>query len=67
MKLHLLLPDGTQRTFTTDDGSAIAVELTAKDRENIAGMMPDATLYAMFDDERCEPARVLAWLQAVKP
>jgi hypothetical protein len=29
MKLHLLLPDGTQRTFTTDDGSAIAVEVLA--------------------------------------
>lgn len=40
----VVLADGQGATFV----QPIAVELTAKDRENIANMHPDATRYGCF-------------------
>lgn len=45
-------------------GAPIAVELTAKDRENIAAMHPDATRYAIFDEPTLDRDRMNAWMDA---
>lgn len=68
MKLHILMPDGTQRTFEPAGGVVVAVELTGEDRENIENMSPDASFYVAFEDgDGVLRSRVQAWLEAVKP
>jgi hypothetical protein len=43
-------------------GAPIAVELTPKDRENIAAMRPDATRYGIFDESAADSDRMRSWL-----
>ncbi len=45
-------------------GAPIAVELTSKDRENIAAMDPLATRYAVFDEPAPDRERMHAWMDA---
>jgi len=44
---------------------AVAVVLTPKDRENIANMAPEATVYACFE-EGVSKERISGWLDFLK-
>lgn len=51
--------------FCVKRGQPIAVELTEADRKNIANMAPDATRYAVIDDDDARergPDEIRAWL-----
>lgn len=51
--------------YEASPGQPIAVELTGRDRDNIAAMAPDATRYAVFDkadSEQLSPPQMRAWL-----
>lgn len=53
MKIHTVhMADPKPLVITTEasPGTMIVVELTERDRQNIADMVPGATLYSMFDD-----------------
>ena len=39
------------KTFTQEDGPMV-IHLTEQDRRNIANMVPDATCYMVFDQEK---------------
>lgn len=40
--------------FAAEAGKPIAVELTDKDKANIANMLPSCTRYGLFDDRDVE-------------
>jgi hypothetical protein len=47
--------------------SVIAVVLTRKDRENIANMLPEATVYCTFPDDPAPDREAISdWLQTLK-
>jgi hypothetical protein len=53
-------------TWHDGEKEPVMVELTAKDKENIANMAPDATKYCSYPD-RLKPEEVEAWMAEEKP
>lgn len=50
--------------FNGDQFAPMMIELTQKDKENIANMAPDATKYAVFPDDWGTPEEMRAWMAA---
>ena len=49
--------------FKCEPGQPIMVQLTDTDRQNIASMVPEASRYALFDDQdELSPDEKLAWM-----
>lgn len=48
--------------FEAKDGQPIMVELSEADKTNIANMAPEATKYAVFDDNQTSDEK-LAWMK----
>lgn len=49
-------------TWYDSSTSPIMVELSEKDRENIANMPPESSKYAMYDQDRMSKEDMLAWM-----
>jgi hypothetical protein len=49
--------------FEAKEGQPIMIDLSEADKANIANMAPEATKYAVFDDNQTSDEK-LAWMKA---